>query len=232
MQLGRLNDADEMNLYPPNPLIDSPFGPGDLEWLYRQQDVDGATLSSRLSQLAPVSFTNGVDGARRRQAVRARFVGPEQLSRGRTTTRSGAFPHQQPTSAHASNCGRPSNAGSDRTQARRGMPTPGLAHRDKKINLNYPLPVSNDPNEPIRQKWINDTYQLLKSVLPPKAIDTAEELAQLSQYVINIVDFRDTDCTMTHWVNPDVQLAGIAERGHRGGPATAARYRFCRSRRC
>ena len=47
--------------------VDSPFGPGDLEWLYRQQDVDGATLSSRLSQLAPASFTNGFDGARRRR---------------------------------------------------------------------------------------------------------------------------------------------------------------------
>ena len=57
-----------------------------------------------------------------------------------------------------------------------------LAQRDKKINLNYPLPVSNDPNEPIRQKWINDTYQLPKSVLPPDAVDTPEELAQLSQY--------------------------------------------------
>ena len=32
----------------------------------------------------------------------------------------------------------------------------------RKINLNYPLPVSNDCNEPIRQKWISDTYQLLK----------------------------------------------------------------------
>ena len=61
----------------------------------------------------------------------------------------------------------------------------------------------------MRQKWINDTYQLLKSILPPKAIDTAEELAQLSQYVINIVDFRDTDCTMTHWMNPDVVIAGV-----------------------
>ena len=30
-----------------------------------------------------------------------------------------------------------------------------------------PLPVSNDPNEPVRQKWISDTYQLLKAVLPP-----------------------------------------------------------------
>ena len=46
-----LNDADEMNLYCPEPADDSPFGPGDIEWLYRQQDVDGATLSSRLSQL-------------------------------------------------------------------------------------------------------------------------------------------------------------------------------------
>ena len=84
-----------------------------------------------------------------------------------------------------------------------------LAQRDKKINLNYPLPVSNDPNEPIRQKWISDAYQLLKLILPPKAVDTPEELAQLSQYVINIVDFRDTDCTMTHWINPDVVIAGV-----------------------
>ena len=51
-----LNDADEMNLYQPNPLNDSPFGPGDLEWLYRQQDVDGATLSSRLLQLVAGEF--------------------------------------------------------------------------------------------------------------------------------------------------------------------------------
>ena len=86
-------------------------------------------------------------------------------------------------------------------------PTPSLAQRDKKINLNYPLPVSNDPNEPVRQKWISDTYQTLKAILPPRAVDTAEELAQLSQYVINIVDFRDTDATMTHWQNPDSSCA-------------------------
>ena len=57
-----LNEADEMNLYQPNPMLDSPFGPGDLEWLYRQQDVDGASLTSRLSQLAPISFSNTIDG--------------------------------------------------------------------------------------------------------------------------------------------------------------------------
>ena len=99
------------------------------------------------------------------------------------------------------------------------MPTPNLAHRGKKINLNYPLPVSNDCNEPIRQKWINDTYYTLKSILPPKAVDTAEELAQLSQYVINMVDFRDTDCTMTHWVNPDVLIAGVRADQHRAAAA-------------
>ena len=86
------------------------------------------------------------------------------------------------------------------------LPTPSLAHRDKKINLNYLLPVSNDPDEPIRRKWISDTYQLLKWVLPPRAVDTPEELAQLSQFVINIIDFRDPDCTMTHWQNPEVLL--------------------------
>ena len=67
VQSDGLNDADEQNLYSPTPLLDAPFGPGDLEWLYRQQDVDGASLQSRLSALAPASFTNGLDGARRRR---------------------------------------------------------------------------------------------------------------------------------------------------------------------
>ena len=42
--------------------------------------------------------------------------------------------------------------------------------------------------------------------MPPRSVDTAEELAQLSQFVINIIDFRDTDATMTHWQNPDVVI--------------------------
>jgi hypothetical protein len=84
------------------------------------------------------------------------------------------------------------------------VPSPSISHREKKINLNFPLPVSNDPNEPIRHKWIRETYQLLKTILPPKAVDTPEELAQLSQYVVNIVDFRDPDGTITRFVNPDV----------------------------
>ena len=62
-----LNEADEMNLYRPDPLLDSAYGPADLEWLYRQQDVDGSSLVSRLQYLAPVSFTNTIDGQRRRR---------------------------------------------------------------------------------------------------------------------------------------------------------------------
>ena len=49
--------------------------------------------------------------------------------------------------------------------------------------------------------------QTLKAILPPLAVDTPEEHAQLSQFVINIIDFRDPDATMTHWINPDVSLA-------------------------
>ena len=99
---------------------------------------------------------------------------------------------------------------------------PSLAQRDRKINLNYPLPVSNDPDEPIRQKWITETYQLLKWILPPRAVDTPEELAQLSQFVINIIDFRDPDCTMTHWQNPDVLLVPGQPANPSGNPPTPA----------
>ncbi len=238
-----LNDADEMNHYYPNPLYDSPFGPGDLEWLYRQQDVDGATLSSRLSQLAPASFTNGFDGARRRRLfaldtwdlnnfswtndnpVQPTFV-LNPATGSLTQVLAPVFPTNcrftagtnagfQTASAVTASAGVTAGLG---ITGIAGLETPGLAQRDKKINLNYPLPVSNDPNETVRQKWINDAYQLLKSILPPKAVDTPEELAQLSQYVINIVDFRDPDCTMTHWQNPDVAIFGIPPAPAVGGP--------------
>jgi hypothetical protein len=191
-----LNDADETNLYVQNPLVDSPYGPADIEWLYRQQDIDGASLTSRLKTLAPISFRNGLDGVRRRRLFALdswdsnNFVWANENPGNSFPTNTRMLPGQSPSTLAL------------------GFPTPSLAHRDKKINLNYPLPVSNDPNEPIRQKWISDTYQLLKMVLPFKAVDTPEELAQLSQYVINIIDFRDPDSTMTHWVNPDVVIAG------------------------
>ena len=46
----------------------------------------------------------------------------------------------------------------------------------------------------------------MKSVLPPKAVDTPDELAALSQFLVNVIDFRDPDCTMTHFRNPDVKV--------------------------
>jgi hypothetical protein len=198
-----LNEADEMNLYVRNAQLDTPFGPSDLEWLYRQQDIDGATLTSTLAQLAPISFTNGLDGQRRRRLFALdtwetnNFVWASDNPGGNFANNS-RF-NTTGTTSNASFL----NAG---TKLNGTYYTPSLAHRDKKINLNYPLPVSNDPNEPIRQKWIHDTYQLLKVILPPRAVDTPEELAQLSQFVINIIDFRDPDCTMTHFQNPDVNM--------------------------
>ncbi len=189
-----MNEADEMNLYSPNPILDSPFGISDLEWLYRQQDVDGATLTSRLSQLAPISFTNTIDGLRRRRL----FSTDSWESNGFAWSNDNPGNTFQYNSRFA--------VGVNASTQVAGTYTPSLAHRDRKINLNYPLPVSNDCNEPIRQKWISDTYQILKWILPPDSIDTAEERAQLSQFVINIIDFRDPDATMTHWVNPDVWM--------------------------
>src|SRR5205085_2464441 len=50
-RLDGVNEADEINLYSPNPLLDSPYTASDLEWLYRHEDIDGASLSSRLAQL-------------------------------------------------------------------------------------------------------------------------------------------------------------------------------------
>ncbi len=191
------NEADEMNLYAPNPLLDSPFEISDLEWLYRQQDIDGASLTSRLSQLAPISFTNAIDGSRRRRL----------FSLDAWETNNFVWANDNPGNAfpYNSRFTNVQNASLANLTGRNVLNyTPSLAQRDKKINLNYPLPVSNDCNEPVRQKWIRETYQLLKFILPPDSVDTAEELAQLSQFVINIIDFRDPDATMTHWVNPDV----------------------------
>jgi len=259
-----LNEADEMNLYVPNAQLDSPFGFADLEWLYRQQDVDGSSLVSRLAQLAPISFSNPVDGQRRRRLFALdswetnnfvwtndnpgnafpnntnfspSFTGTLTSGSNAVTgisSTAGLFPGQTVggtgiltgttiVSVAAGGITLSTNAtvtgpeqlnvlNQNASFVQLGVnqnttsPTPPLAHRDKKINLNYPLPVSNDPNEPVRQKWINDTYYTLKAILPPLSVDSAEELAQLSQFVINIVDFRDTDATMTHWTNPDVYL--------------------------
>jgi large repetitive protein len=244
-----INEADEMNLYTPTRL-DAPFGPNDLEWLYRYQDVDGASLQSRLAQLAPISFLNPLDGSKRRRlfsldtwettnfvwandnpqgtfASNSRFTAVANasfynLDRGNvvnTSTTARPIPNSlllaglpSPVNVNTGLLPDPAadfsvgsnNAPTATSRQQYPVPTPSIAHRDRKINLNFPLPVSNSQIEPVRQKWIRETYELLKSILPPKAVDTPEELAALSQYVVNIVDFRDPDCTTTRFVNTDV----------------------------
>jgi hypothetical protein len=216
-----LNEADEMNLYHLNAQHDSPYGFADLEWLYRQQDVDGASLTSRLAQLAPISFANTVDSQRRRRLFALDSWDLNSYSWANDNPGGVLFNYNSRFAYNAAsvppvyaNAGfatlnvpswtNPNIAALNNPTLAAPSPAFSLAHRDKKINLNYPLPVSNDPDEAVRQKWITDTYQTLKAVLPPRSVDTAEELAQLSQFVINIVDFRDPDSAMTHWVNPDV----------------------------
>ena len=211
-----LNEADELNLYRPNALMDAPYGLTDLEWLYRSQDVDGPSMTTRLTSLAPISFTNGIDGQRRRRlfAIESwesnQFVWANDNPQNAFPLNSRFAPTASPSFAAAS-----AAIGSY-------VAEPSLAHRGRKVNLNYPLPVSNDPDEPIRKKWIAETYQLLKWVLPPRAVDTPEELAQLSQFVINIIDFRDPDGTMTHWQNPDVVLVPGQAANPSGSAPTSA----------
>jgi large repetitive protein len=207
-----MNEADEMNLYDQSRQVDEPFGPSDLEWLYRAQDIDGASLNSRLAQLAPISFLNPRDGNRRRHLFAldawetTNFVWANDNPVATTNTlTNGNYVY----SSYLPYAGNTSYApGVDASFQNFNLnvayPTPSLAHRDRKINLNFPLPVSNSPIEPVRQKWIRETYTLLKAILPPKAVDTPEELAQLSQYVVNIIDYRDPDCTNTKFVNTDI----------------------------
>jgi hypothetical protein len=211
-----LNEADEMNLYRPNALLDSPYGPPDLEWLYRSQDIDSSSLSSRLASLAPVSFTNTIDGERRRRLFALDSWEANQYVWANDNPQN-VFPFNSRFAPTA-------NASFAIVGAASGsyVAAPSVAHRGRKINLNYPLPVSNDPDEPIRRKWIAETYQLLKWILPPRAVDTPEELSQLSQFVINIIDFRDPDGTMTHWQNPDVVLVPGQAANPSGSSSTPA----------
>ena len=327
--LGSLNkdEADEMNLFTVNQ-ADMPFGASDLEWLYRKQDVDGATLTSRLSKLAPVSFLNPADGLTRRrmfstdtwdltgfswandnpipyagilggsgpvnalgQAIssdhdysfnsrfspiaNANLEGMNQVAATAQLNGSPYVPLMATSNPYANpitteflpnptlpqqgydlangnalgnsvngyvpNSGYltslvtlpthldPANPGTlfDKTQfpnatlgsyglivphgtvSAAQVQTPSLAHRDRRINLNQPVPVSHDPAEPIRQKWVRETYQMMKAVLPPSSIDTPEELAALSQFVVNIMDFRDPDPAMTRFVNTDLEVTDV-----------------------
>lgn len=219
MRMGRgISGADEMNLYRPSP-NDDPFGYQDLEWLYRAQDREGPSLFSRLAELAPVSFRDSVDAQRRRRLYSIdawesnAIVWTNDNPHNKFSDNSRFSVNQNASLAvlHAGGAPFVAAAGSNVGQSA----APSLAHRGRKINLNYPLPVSNDPDEPTRRKWITESYQLLKTMLPPLSLDTPEELAMLSQFLVNIIDFRDSDAAMTRFVNPDVYI-----RQNAGAPPT------------
>jgi large repetitive protein len=234
-----LNEADEQDSAEPE-FGDSLYHYPDLEWLYRHQDHDALSLVSRLAKLAPVSFTNPADGLRRRRLFsldsweQTTYVwandnpGNTFSSNSRFRPRANAsFANLNVTTddiitwpsypwRRFNSEGVPTNPQlSAAPNPLSGWPvaTPSLAHRDRKINLNLPLPVSNLHDEPIRVKWIREAYELLKAILPPKAVDTPLELAQLSQFVINVVDYRDCDATMTRFVNPDVSSIPVTADG-------------------
>ena len=245
-----LNDPNQMNLYWPDGQ-DMPFGPKDLEWLYRYDDVDGDSLESRLADLAPVSFVLSSDAQTRRRLFSVETWDRIDYSLAHdhpipaTQTVAGNLvdvgypydaaltypaPYLAPADPAAVNPAVDPRQGLPQVNARHitgtvltqraglpplatqsasfdslNRPSPGVTHGGRRINLNHPLPHSYNPFEPVRQKWISETYQALKLVLPPHAIDTPQELAKLGQFAVNIVDFRDPDNAITIWDNPDVR---------------------------
>ncbi len=211
-----MNEADQMNVYNPTQ-FDAPFGPSDLEWLYRKHDVDGASLGSRLSTLVPGYFnTSNVTGSRmfttetwdRNNFVWAADNPGGLFAHNSIFPNTGVLGNYQTYPISSASFDNKSTVVSLAAGTPIVLPTPSVLHRDKKINLNFPFPVQSTPAggsiEPVRQKWIRETYYALKHILPPKAVDTPVELANLSQFVINIVDFRDPDGVVTQWTNPDI----------------------------
>lgn len=97
------------------------------------------------------------------------------------------------------------------------FPTPSVASGGRRINLNFPLPAYDyqaPPTvvrhlEPTRLKWLRETYQMMLRVLPPKAVDTGLEKAQLAQYLVNLIDFRDPDGVMTLFTAIDPNTGAV-----------------------
>ena len=169
-----------------------------------------------------MSFTNPIDGQRRRRLFT--LDSWEMNNFVWTNDNPGnAFPNNHNFAFNA-------NAGFPYLGAAPGLPTPSLAQRDKKINLNYPLPVSNDPKEPIRQKWISDAYELMKACCRRRRLIRPDELAALSQFLVNVIDFRDPDCTMTHFRNPDVKVVLGRAAVERRRPTSRPTWPTCSDR--
>ncbi len=196
-----LNEDSQLNLFQREP-FDNIFGAEDLEWLYRVQDTDGTSLSSRLPKLVqhitgPGTYysafedddtaNGGLTAQTRRRLYSVDFWDLNRFS-------------------WSQNNFSPGN-------------TPSLMHGNKKLNLNYPLPISDAYDEPVRLQWCAEAYTLMKQILYPQTFlatfdplnlqpndPRPEDLARLSQFVVNIVDFRDPDATMTRFENPDLKL--------------------------
>jgi hypothetical protein len=193
-------EADQMNLYQPDS-HDEVFTYQDLEWLYRNRDFDASALDSRLARLGP-RYPDPVTGIR--------FFDPSTPRHNRLFSLESwesfnfAYAHDNPGNVFPNN--HRFNTAAPASFVSQLAATPAIAQGDARINLNFPLPRQTRCDEPTRLKWIRETYYLLKHVLPPKAVDHPEELAALGQFVVNIIDFRDTDDVMTIWTNPDVRL--------------------------
>jgi hypothetical protein len=196
-----LNDSNEMRLYGPSTL-DEPFTATDLEWLYRRRDADSRSLSSRLAQLAPVSLTNPVDGEARGKLFSTDAWDLNTFAMGSNALIGQSYLDHRVNILATRDLG----GGVQIPIQQVGL---SVAFRDRRINLNYPLPAAAPAGltlstEPVRQKWIRETYEVLKRIVPPQSINTPEKLAQLSQFVVNIIDFRDPDAACTQFVNTDI----------------------------
>ena len=217
-----LNEASQLDLYKKTP-YDAPYGPADQEWLNRYGDVDQSGLHSRLSTVAEGRNLQDYVGNATQQTVYGGypnlFTDPANGSVKRNLFSVESWDvgtWAAPTFSLLNVFGVPLNNTAQKMPGTGAMPS--LMHGGKRINLNLPLPPSNESTEATRQKWCRDAYQMFKYVLYPPYYNssnvlifpeqqaTAEQLAAIGQYVVNIVDFRDPDATMTRFDNYDLEV--------------------------
>jgi large repetitive protein len=191
-----LSDAAQMDLYNKT-TYDSPFSPADQEWLSRHGDIDDAGLAQRLPNLLPQILA--ANNARASIARNLFTVESWDLNTWAAPSTSMGLGFGSP---------RVTSTLSDTSPLRFANVAnlPSLVHGSKRMNLNLPLPPSNRSDEPVRQKYVRELYQLFKCVLAPPdgASLTAVQLAAIGQFAVNVVDFRDPDATMTAFANYDL----------------------------
>ena len=191
-----------MNLYEKT-AYDSPFGFGSQEWLDRKGDIDDAALDQRLARLLPDVLVNDTNAALKRRLF---SIESWELN-------TWAAPVTTMGTVFGVPAANPKTIDGNWQEFDSTGTLPALMHGGRKINLNLPLPVSDDPREAVRQKWCRDTYQAFKCILYPpdgsfpaqrRNAVPADELAAIGQFAVNVVDFRDPDSTMTEFLNYDL----------------------------